>query len=96
MPAFSAAEIERLARLARIRLEDDEVERLRSELGAILEDLEILHRLASVHPAGDPGATAPLRDDLPSADPFLLPPDAFAPAWSEGYFVAPNPPGLGG
>ena len=96
MSAITVAEVERLARLARIRLDEHEVERLRRDLGAILEDLEILHRLAPVHAADDPPVATPLREDLPSADPLLLPPEAFAPRWSDGYFVAPNPPGLGG
>jgi len=49
MTKFSAADIRKLARLCRLRLTDDEVERYQSELSAILNYVE---QLQSVDVAG--------------------------------------------
>ena len=51
MPALTRKEVEEIALLARLHLESEELERMQSELGAILEHFEAL---AAVDTAGVP------------------------------------------
>lgn len=96
--SVDTAEVERIAALARLRLEPGEVERLTGELNGILAHMTTLDRI------GDAGVedVAVGSDALPSAraseagDPDGLGagPASFAPRWTDGFFVVPAPPGV--
>jgi aspartyl-tRNA(Asn)/glutamyl-tRNA(Gln) amidotransferase subunit C len=92
--AFSRAEVDRLARLARLRLTEEEADRMTEELRSILGHLEVL-RGVEAGPDGEDRGAPPLRPDLESPDPLREPISGVAPEWAEGYFVVPRPPGVG-
>lgn len=101
MSRIDPAEVRRIARLAGLRLGDDEVERLAVELGDILahfQALPPLERAESPDQAGRRPLPAPLhsplRGDAPGSDPLKRPPQEAAPAWREGLFLVPRLPGL--
>jgi aspartyl-tRNA(Asn)/glutamyl-tRNA(Gln) amidotransferase subunit C len=93
MASVSRDEVRRIARLARIRVEDGEAEALARELGAVLEYVALLDSLdtARVEPTSTviPLAT-PLRADEPSAP--LAPEVAVmnAPAAAGSAFAVPR------
>jgi aspartyl/glutamyl-tRNA(Asn/Gln) amidotransferase C subunit len=87
----------RIAELARLELEDDEVRGLARELESILGHFEDLSAVepasgrASVH-----GDLSPrLRADVPSADPLARGPEEMAPDWRDGFFVLPRLSAMG-
>lgn len=95
--ALDRAEVLRIARLARIRIPDEEVDVLAGELSAILGWIEKLDEVdvAGVEPmagvgVGVGGASAPARADAAAegagADRIL----ANAPEAAEGHFVVPK------
>jgi aspartyl-tRNA(Asn)/glutamyl-tRNA(Gln) amidotransferase subunit C len=89
-------DVEKIAELARLELAEDEAEQLRRELASILEHFEIVQELDLPGGAGSapaPGA-ARLRPDRPGSDPLQLPLESLAPAWRDGFFLVPRPPGL--
>jgi aspartyl-tRNA(Asn)/glutamyl-tRNA(Gln) amidotransferase subunit C len=93
--ALPPGEIDRLARLARLRLTPEEVERGAEELASILDHLDVL-RVVGPAPAGEPdGGPAPLRDDRVGPDPLGEPLSRIAPRWEGGYFEVPRPPAVG-
>ena len=51
---------------------------------------------ASAAPANARDDTAPLRADVPGADPLAVPPSYIAPDWRAGFFVVPRLPAHGG
>ena len=94
-------EVDRIAGLARLELEDAEAARLTSEMNRILAHAERLRGVsadasgASAGGGPDRGSTSGVRDES------LIDPDAlhrevvsFAPQWREGFFVVPPPPGV--
>jgi aspartyl-tRNA(Asn)/glutamyl-tRNA(Gln) amidotransferase subunit C len=92
MAALSRVDVEHVAHLARLGLDEDEVERLRGQLNHILDQYAVLAEL----PTDDIPPTAQtieleniLRDD--DARPSLSPEDALAgaPERSGQYFVVP-------
>lgn len=92
---IDAREVERVARLARLRLSEAEVQSLRSVIGACLEhfaELSDVDASPSV-PATDGGAGAG-RPDEPGDDPLIRPLSANAPDWREDLFVVPRLPAL--
>ena len=92
--ALDRAEVLRIARLARIRIPDEEVDVLAGELSAILGWIEKLDEVdvAGVEPMAGVGAggAAPPRADAAAegagADRIL----ANAPEAAEGHFVVPK------
>lgn len=92
MAALERKEVEEIALLARLHLEPDEIERMREELGAILEHFGALAQV-------DTEGVAPmthavpldlrLRPDVPA--PSLSPDEALAgaPARADDLFVVP-------
>lgn len=94
-------EVQRIARLARLRLEDPEVERLTEEMSRILEHAQ---RLLSTGTDSslDLGAgeevpvegMAGVRSEPAFPDPLDIAPEVFAPAWVDDFFVVPPPPGV--
>jgi aspartyl-tRNA(Asn)/glutamyl-tRNA(Gln) amidotransferase subunit C len=80
-------------RLANLQLEPDEVDRLAAGIAGIIAHVEALRALDldGVPPytaAADDAA--PLRPDEPGADPLQHGPEAFAPAWADGFFLVPR------
>ncbi len=93
MSRISRAELERIARLARLRLDDAEAEDARSRLDAILD---YVAQLDAVDTAGVPVTThviplaTPTREDVPAG---LLSPElavANAPAARGSAFTVPR------
>ena len=81
--AISREEVLHVARLARLALTEDEVERLTSELGAILEAVGIVAELdlVNVWDEDEPRESLPLEDVFANApardgDLFRVPPTA--------------------
>lgn len=91
-------DVERVAALARLELDDDELEALAADCRSILEFFESI-REVDVEGAALSGASeppAPTRDDKVDADRLERPPAEMAPDWCEGYFVLPRLPALDG
>jgi len=87
--ALTAAEVRHIARLARVALSDEEVERLREQLSGILDHFTILNEIdtESVPPTAQTFEMSNVeRDDVPrpscSRDDVL----ANAPRVEDGYF----------
>lgn len=85
---IDAGEVRRIARLARLTLDDGEVVRLAGDLGRILEYVSHVSELspAAEAPSGEHGG---LRDDAPR--PSLAPEDVAGPApdFTRGHFIVP-------
>lgn len=93
-------EINRIAELARLELEEGEAEALTDDLNGILRHMETL---AEADEPRDSGVTqeahrdgaAPLRDGRSDSPDRLDPaPAGIAPAWEDGFFVVPRLPAL--
>ena len=87
-------EIERLARLARLSLSDEETLGMAAELDSIVDHLAILRSIGATPTSASGTAGAPLRPDVVAPEPLLLPLEEMAPEWVDGYFRVPNPPGV--
>ena len=88
-------EVRRIAALARLRLDDDDVDRLTGDLNGILAHVDALVAAAEATDAADAeevehGAESPVRPDVPDADPLLRPLAALAPEWRGGFFTVPR------
>lgn len=82
-----------LAQLARLHLDDAEVDRLVPELSGILDHVDELGTLPIEKVDATGGAAegaAPIRADEPGADALRERPSSFAPAWSDGLFTVPR------
>lgn len=90
--AIRREEVERIAELARLRLDGERLERIAAELGAILDFVAQLDRLdlAGLGPTALAPPDAALREDLPD-DRRLAPAAALAaaPAAEDGYVLTP-------
>jgi len=99
----SREEVERVAKLAALRLSDDEAERLRRDLEGILDHMEALAELEGEEARGDasggasPGAPGGasggdlLRDEGEiESDRLHRSPAALAPDWGDGFFLVPR------
>jgi aspartyl-tRNA(Asn)/glutamyl-tRNA(Gln) amidotransferase subunit C len=93
MPALSRDEVEQIALLARLKLDDDEAERMREELGAILGHMDAL---AQVDTTGVEPMTHAVPMDLrlrPDDVAASLPQDVAlrgAPEVADGCFQVPH------
>lgn len=92
--SVSRDDLERLARLARLRLAPEERDSLASELAEILEHARALEELETEADLPDPGAPDAAGEESPGAppgaDPLRRPPSETAPAWRDGFFVVPR------
>ena len=91
--ALDPATVRRIAKLARIRVTDEEVERLQTELSGILGWIEQLNEVdvSAIAPlAGVSHQRLPMREDIVSdggkADAIL----ANAPAHADHFFIVPK------
>ena len=97
--SVTRADVVKIAALARLELEEEELERLTVELNGILEHVA---QLTSLDLRETADLTPQIRSPLPAtrpeaveeADTLSCPPSAFAPDWREGFFVVPPPPGM--
>jgi aspartyl-tRNA(Asn)/glutamyl-tRNA(Gln) amidotransferase subunit C len=97
--AVTRALVEHVARLARLRLDDAEIERLTGELNGILVHVDELVEadVAGVDAVGGVAdGPAVLRADEPGADPLASPPSELTPGWLDGFFTVPRLAALGG
>lgn len=88
--SVSRDEVERLAALARLRLSEEEIDRLAAELSEVLGHLESLPEGAEREGGTVGPAHAPLRDDSGAPDAMDRPVSALAPAWVDGFFTVPR------
>jgi hypothetical protein len=82
-----AAALQRIARLARLRVSDAEAQQLAADLDtllsavAMLEELEPAEHEVQVHGPPPPSPAEP--------DPLHVPPSYIAPEWRDGFFTVP-------
>lgn len=91
--SVSRAQVEQVARLARLHFDPAELDRLTHDLNAILGHMDELRELdvADVAPFTVVAADAtPQRADVPGADPLHVEPSSLAPAWRDGFFTVPR------
>lgn len=91
--AISADDVRHIAALARLALDQREVEEMSVQLSAILEHMEALRQVdvegvAPVANATDRGASP--REDGGAPDALHLAPAEIAPAWVDPFFVVPR------
>lgn len=86
----SPEDVRHIARLARLELTDEEVERFRRELSTILAYVEKLEELEAGSAAEPPDPDQPLREDelVEWADPARL--HSAAPRFEAGFFRVPR------
>lgn len=89
--AVTREQVLAIARLARLRLTDEEATLFTGQLESILQHMEELES------AGDAGQVeahvedaAPLREDAPSAEPLQFPPSRLSAFWKDGFFTVPR------
>lgn len=92
MSEIDASEVRRIAELARLELDDREVERFARDLEEILSHFRELGRLDLEEEEGPEGRELEphLRADVPDADPLAHGPGETAPDWRDGFFVVPR------
>ncbi len=85
-----------VARLARLALAPEELDRLATQMASILAHFEELAELEPEAGSGpnERGLAARTRDDEPHSDPLAFGPHQMAPDWRQGYFVVPRLPAL--
>lgn len=91
--------VRRMAGLAALRLDDDEVDALAGDLADILGHFRVLTEVTD-GPGGTgdsaldhlpgPGAESGLRSDEPGADGLAYPPGAAAAGWMAPFFTVPR------
>lgn len=111
MSEIDHEQVRRVARLARLELSGEEVDRLADELGRVLSrfrELEAAEVDGAGHGTGEEStAESPdadidaetdgsgLRPDEPDADPLARGPGELAPEWEDGFFLVPRLRALG-
>ena len=93
------AEVERIAALARLRLEEAEVDSLTEEMNQILEHAR---RLRGLETGGEPSVVSPSgsgpagtrTEEAEAPDRLYRPLTDFAPRMEGGFFLVPPPPGV--
>lgn len=97
--SVSARDVQRIRELARLHLEDDELERLTLDLNAILRHVDSLRDLGSTKRPKDSSQIGsklePVsHEHVEGPDKLREMPADFAPEWKEGFFIVPAPPGV--
>ncbi|MEX2584419.1 MAG: Asp-tRNA(Asn)/Glu-tRNA(Gln) amidotransferase subunit GatC [Gemmatimonadota bacterium] len=91
--SITKKKVEQIAALARLELTPEEIEAMARDLASILDhtrELESLD-LAGIEPMGGVSDhPAPMRDDVPGADPLQRPLQEIAPDWQESFFIVPR------
>ncbi len=93
---ISRTELERIAALARLKLGEDEADRLTRDCQAILDYFERVREAGRSDRVEYRSVerTAPLREDGIDYDTLEEPLEKLAPDWREGYFILPRLPAL--
>lgn len=86
----SPEDVRHIARLARLELTDEEVERFRRELSTILAYVEKLEELEAASAAEPAGPDQPLRADALAPWPDVTPLQEAAPDFEAGFFRVPR------
>lgn len=89
-------EVLRIASLARLRFEEDQLDRMTRDLNSILTHVDELMELEEEAPGTGDGRPegASTRPDEESGQERDLDPSRVAPAWQDGFFLVPPPPGV--
>ena len=109
MSEIDREQVRHVARLARLELSGEEVDRLSDELGRVLSrfrELEEAEVEGTGHGTGEESAGesadveaggdgSGLRPDEPDADPLARGPGELAPEWEDGFFLVPRLRALG-
>lgn len=84
-------EVRHIARLARLELSEEELDRFTPQLANILGHIDLLRELGEheVDELQEP-RRAPLRADDVGADPLTRAPEEMAPDWRDGFFAVPR------
>lgn len=93
MPGVSADDVRHVARLARLGITDAAAHALARDLSTILEHMEILAAVdteAVAQAAGVGAAGMRLDPDHGPPLPLAEPPESFAPAMRDGFFLVPR------
>lgn len=89
--AVTGEDVRKVAELARLRLDDEEADRLTAQLNGILEHVDALEEVDITAVGPDAQETpAPLREDEPGPDAMSRRPEQLAPAWEYGLFTVPR------
>jgi aspartyl-tRNA(Asn)/glutamyl-tRNA(Gln) amidotransferase subunit C len=90
------SEVQRIAKLARLRFDDDQADRLAEEMNDILEYASRLRALREDpgEQQPDPSASGTRSEGAEEPDPLFADLVAFAPRETDGFFVVPPLPGL--
>ena len=91
--AVTPDDVRHVAQLARLAVDPERVPALVRELNDILGHMEELRKVDTtgvVPTTGVGDAGLPLREDAGPPIPLARPPQAFAPAMREGFFVVPR------
>jgi len=90
MSSITRADIQKIADLAELHVDEAAAARLEQELRRILDYVEQLNELPQDGATEIPRPAVRLRRDEPSADPLAQPPSAWAAGFQDGLFVVPR------
>lgn len=96
--SVTRGEVEHIARLAALAVDEESLPVLTEQIGRILEyvsQLEAVDEGGMRAGRGYPGPRQSLRDDEPRRTVLALPLDQIAPAFKQGLFLVPRLGGLG-
>lgn len=97
--AVTRADVEYIAGLARLRLSEEEAQRMTSQLNSILEHMDLLRAVDVSGVEGLGGMAewpAPARDPGGAPDALRRSVERFAAGWADGFFVVPRLPAVEG
>lgn len=97
--AVTPEEVMYIARLARLELTPEEVERFTPQLNRVLAHAAELAEVdvGGIAPVGGVAEWhAPLRNDEPARDALAYPPEQLSEYFTAGFFTVPRVPALGG
>jgi len=88
--SITRADIQKIADLAELHVDEATAAELERQLRRILDYVEQLNELPKDGAPEIPRPAARLRRDAPSADPLDRPPSEWAPGFKGGLFVVPR------
>ncbi|MBI4538308.1 MAG: Asp-tRNA(Asn)/Glu-tRNA(Gln) amidotransferase subunit GatC [Gemmatimonadetes bacterium] len=97
--AVTRADVDYIAGLARLRLTEEEAERMTSQLNSILEHMQVLRRVDVTGVEGVGGMAewpAPFRAPGAAADVLRCGVEVLSGGWADGFFVVPRLPAVEG
>ena len=91
----SRADVERIAQLAALDLDDESLPALTRQIGRILEYVSQLERVQGAAEMSGIAHPPPLRPDVVQRFDLAIPPSRLAPAFKDGLFLVPRLGGVG-